>query len=133
VIEENIVNRKKTDSGDKVVWLKIKEMRFKREAPGLIEYKYTLNSLVSFDSVNLNKRLKGRPSDLGSLILTTLYPNGRKLSDERLKAVKSLLQFVPPIFHTFYTNLEANTNEDVTEQSDSDGDELGENNEDSGE
>jgi hypothetical protein len=38
---------------------------------------------------------------------------------------------VPPIFHTFYTNLEANTNEDVIEQSDSDADELGEHNEDS--
>jgi hypothetical protein len=75
VIEENMVNRKKTDSGDKVEWLKIKEMRFRREAPGLMKYKYTLNSLVSFDSVNLNKRLKGRPSNIGSLILTTLYPN----------------------------------------------------------
>jgi hypothetical protein len=116
VIEENMVNRKKTDSEDKVEWLKIKEMRFKMEAPGLMEYKYTHNSLVSFDSVNLNKRLKGRPSNLGSLILTTLYPNGRKLSDEKLKDVKSLLQFMPPMFHTFYTNLEANTNEDVIEQ-----------------
>jgi hypothetical protein len=76
VIEENMVNRKKTDSGDKVEWLKIKEMRFKMEAPGLMEYKYAHNSLVSFDSVNLNKRWKGRPSNLGSLILTTLYRNG---------------------------------------------------------
>jgi hypothetical protein len=61
-----------------------------------------------------------------------LYPNGRKLSDEKLKDVKSLLQFVLPIFHTFYTNLEANTNEDVIEQSDSDADEVGEKSEDSG-
>jgi hypothetical protein len=37
VIEENMVNRKKTDSGDKVEWLKIKEMRFKMEEPGLME------------------------------------------------------------------------------------------------
>jgi hypothetical protein len=37
---------------------------------------------------------------------------------------------MPPIFHTFYTNLEANTNEDVIEQSDSDGDEPGKHNED---
>jgi hypothetical protein len=44
-----MVNRKKKDSGDKVEWLKIKEMRFEREAPGLMEYKYTFNSSVSFD------------------------------------------------------------------------------------
>jgi hypothetical protein len=125
-----MVNRKKTDSGDKVEWLKIKEMRFKMETPSLMEYKYTHNS---FGSVNLNKRLKGRPSNLGSLILTTFYSNGRKLSNENLKDVKSLLQFVQPICHTFYTNLETNANEDVLEQSDADGDQLGEHNEDSGE
>jgi hypothetical protein len=71
------------------------------EAPGLMEYKYALNSLVSIDSINLNKRLRGRPSFLGSLILTTLYPNGRNLRDEKLKDVKNLLQFVPPIFIDF--------------------------------
>lgn len=61
---------------------------------------------VSFFSVNLNKELKRRPVNLGDLVLPTLYPNGRKLTQEKIKDITNLLQFVPPIFNCFYTNPE---------------------------
>ncbi|KAJ8889319.1 hypothetical protein PR048_008818, partial [Dryococelus australis] len=105
-IEVNMVNTKNTTTGDKVEWFNIKEMRFTKNKPGIMEYKFTHNSLIGFNSIYLNKRLTSSPANLGSLVLPILYPQGRELSEEKLKDVRSLLQFVPPVYHAFYNGLQ---------------------------
>lgn len=106
VIKQNLVNRKKDSNEQKVEWLKIKQMKFNQDYPGVMKFKYTHCKDVEFYSVNLNKRLKGRPVNLASLNLNTLYPEGRKLSEAKLTDIKSLLQFVPPCHHDFYNKLQ---------------------------
>lgn len=106
MLKQNLVNRKKDVNRQKIEWMKIKQMKFRKETPGVMEYKYTHNNDVQFSSVNMNKRLKGRPVNLGSLNLDILYPDGRKLTQAKLNDIKSLLQFVPPCHHQFYNQLQ---------------------------
>ena len=113
-LQNLLISRKKSETGDNVEWLKIKQMRFKRAAPGVMEYKYSHNPLVEFSSVNFNRRLKGRPAHLKNVELPVLYPRGRLLSEMKLKDLKSLLKYVPPIHHSFYNNLESTTEEQET-------------------
>ena len=98
-LQNLLISRKKSETGDNVEWLKIKQMRFKRAAPGVMEYKYSHNPLVEFSSVNFNRRLKGRPAHLKNVELPVLYPRGRLLSEMKLKDLKSLLKY--SMFHPF--------------------------------
>ncbi|XP_072384295.1 uncharacterized protein [Diabrotica undecimpunctata] len=127
-LKQNLVNRKKDSDEQKVEWLKIKQMKFTQDHPGVMEFKYTHNKEIQFYSVNLNKRLKGRPVNLASLNLSILYPEGRKLSQAKLNDIRSLLQFVPPCHHQFYNKLQQSEvlEDDIEEENDNNNEEENE-------
>ncbi|KAJ4430270.1 hypothetical protein ANN_22482 [Periplaneta americana] len=56
VLEEALVNRKKSLAGNQLQWLRIKEMRFLTEKPGIMEFKYTHNEIEEYSQVNFSKR-----------------------------------------------------------------------------
>lgn len=50
--------------------------------------------------------------------LPLLYPNGRKIDVKKLKDLKDLLPYIPPILHHFYSALEEGHDEDVRDEDD---------------
>lgn len=40
MLKQNLVNRKKDVNRQKIEWMKIKQMKFRKETPGVMEYKY---------------------------------------------------------------------------------------------
>ena len=101
-----IVNRKVNSSKEKVKWLKMHWIRVKKERPFEFRYRYTINPLEPWKIVNVKRRSKGRPTDLGRTPLPELYPGKRQISVKKLADLKELLQFIPPIHHEFYQSLE---------------------------
>lgn len=94
------VNNKVVKEKEKVEWLKMQWLQFKESEPLTMYYKYSNNVEVHFSKVNLKKR---KTSDVGPLDL--LYPRGRKIDEKKKQDLLSLLDYIPPIKHGFYTNI----------------------------
>lgn len=75
--------------------------------------------LGAVETVNIRPKRKGRPSDIGRANLPPLYTAPRPIKAAKLKDLKDLLCYVPPIHHAFY-NLAA------CDEAEEDGDEEAE-------
>ena len=115
-----IVNRKVNTKGDKVDWFSIHWIRVEKASPFSFKYRYTLNTLEQWKTVNIRPKRKGRPSDIGRANLPPLYTAPRPIKAAKLKDLKDLLCYVPPIHHAFYNNLAA------CDEAEEDGDEEAE-------
>ena len=78
-----------------------------KASPFSFKYHYTLNTLEEWKTVNIRPKRKGRPSDIGRANLPPLYTAPRPIKAAKLKDLKELLCYVPPIHHAFYNNLAA--------------------------
>ena len=103
-LKKAIVNRKVSTNGGKVEWLKIQWVSMSKDKPLQFQYRYSHNTLEVWKTVNLKRKTKGRPQTLVDLYChhCTQFPGqiNKKLD------LLELLQFVPPIYHSFYTNLD---------------------------
>lgn len=99
-LEDNITNRKVNSDKSKVEWLKIQWIYFTSEKPYCMHYKYSNNDTFEFFEVDLKKRVTKEHQELD-----VLFPNGRTIDYAKLKDLKSLLPYIPPIHHEFYNNL----------------------------
>lgn len=104
-LETNIVNRKVSNDTTPVQWLKIQWLRFVQSDPFTIRYKYSNNPDVHFSKVNLQKR-----TSVITPILNLLYPNGRSITKQKKQDLLHLLDYVPPLYHNFFKNLQVNNN-----------------------
>ena len=104
--------RKTSADGHKVEWLKIQWIQIRKAEPLKMFYKYSVQVDVPFSCVNFAK--KGRSDPLNRSSLKVLYSQPRCLSAEKVKDMKKLLKYIPPVHHDFYTRLEAHTVEGVT-------------------
>ena len=113
----NAVNRKKTSDGQKVEWLQIQSLRFEKERPLVMKFKYSLGD-VEWSEVDFGRKAgKGRPSTVKEPEL--LFPVGRSVAGPKMADLKKLLKYVPPVYHSFYASLQTNdavTVSDVDEQ-----------------
>lgn len=82
----------------------IQWLRFKKECPYTVFYKKTLNEEMEFESVDLKKPKKGRPTSTIQLG-TPLYESTPGIATTKYRDLQQLLQFLPPIHHPFYVNL----------------------------
>jgi hypothetical protein len=99
--------RKKSQTGEKVEWLKIQWIQVRKSEPLKMYYKYSVQDDVDFSCVNFAK--KGRTDKLGCS-LGQLHPQQpRALSSDKVKDIRKLLKYVPPIYHDFYTRFESST------------------------
>ena len=78
-----------------------------KEKPLQFAYKYSHNTLECWKSVDLRRKTKGRPVDMGLARLPPLYSGPRQISSAKLADLRELLCFVPPVYHGFYTVLTA--------------------------
>lgn len=97
-LEKNITNRKLSVSSSKVEWLKFQWIKFHKTHPFSIYYKYSNNEMVLFNEVNVMKRTSTIITHLDTLEKPTI-------SEKKKKDLLELLQFIPPVHHSFYLNL----------------------------
>jgi len=107
VLAKRLVNRKMNTLGEKVEWLKIRWMRFRKDSPYKMLYKYTVDDADElFKEVNFEKQRKGRQQQMPILQLPMLYPSGRLISQAKYKDIQDLMKYVPPIHHDFYNSIQ---------------------------
>ena len=74
VIKKAIVNRKNNTARQPVEWLKMRWIRVTKDKPLQFSYRYSHNTLEVWKVVDLKRRSKGRPVDIGLIPLPPLYP-----------------------------------------------------------
>ena len=113
-----IVYRKTNTQKQKVEWLNIRWLQISADHPFQVRYRYSLNSLEAWKTLDLRKRRVGRPADVGRVVLEPLYSGPRPLSEKKLADLRVLTEFIPPIHHAYYRSLEA-TNDPIGSSSES--------------
>ena len=122
-VKAQIVNRKTNIHKQKVSWLNIRWIQVSKEKPYQLRYRYSLNALEAWKTLDIQRKRPGRPVDIGRIELQPLYAGPRPLDTRKLEDLKALIQFIPPVYHAFYTTLESNTTVGAsgeTDESDSD-------------
>ena len=115
-IKKTIVNRKVTTHGQKVEWLNMRWIQVNQDEPYQFRFHYSHNSLEAWKTVDLKRKEKGRPPVISCIPLPVLHSDGRGISRKKLDDLMSLLQFVPPVYHDFYKNLQATDVESEAEE-----------------
>lgn len=104
-----IVYRKVNKYKEKVNWLGIHWLRFSKDHPLEIQYRYSHNSLEVRKTLDVHPRRPGLPADVGRATLVPLYTRPRPLQENKLQDLKVLMQFIPPVHYPFYNALEQAT------------------------
>ena len=112
-----IVNRIVNIHGAKVEWLKIHWIAVSKEQPLQFCYRYSNNTLERWKTVDLKPKSKGRPTDMGKIVLPALYTRPRIVNAKKVSDLMELLNYVPPIFHEFYEQLQRGNSSDSEEES----------------
>ncbi|XP_046684566.1 uncharacterized protein LOC124370321 [Homalodisca vitripennis] len=105
-LERSITRRKTNVDKHKVSWFSIQWLRYVRDQPFKIFYKETLNDDIPFDCLDITPAKKGRQMvSLASITTEALYSSPRPVTAAKKKDMMDLLAFIPPIHHSFYTDL----------------------------
>lgn len=99
---QKLVKRTNDKDGNKIQWLNIKWMRHEKDF-GVIKFKYTLEDNEPFKTMDLRRRVKGRPSLPEVLPLS--YHASLPVNPLKKKDLLSLLPLIHRDFHEFYQNL----------------------------
>ena len=119
LVSKAFVNRKINTAKRSVQWLQIKWIRVQKDKPLQFQYRYSLNDLEAWKTVDLKRRTKDRPPDLGRIQLPRMYTTARPIKPAKKTDLLSLFQYIPPLHHPFYNNLLATDgNNEGSEQSD---------------
>ena len=103
-LTSDIVNRETDIHGNKVQWLKIRWIRFKKNRSMQMLYKLTMDEDEEFKIVNLNKSKRGYQQKL-TTTLHILYPSGRPISSSNLNVQHYILLNSPVTFMLTTENL----------------------------
>ncbi|CAG9773480.1 unnamed protein product [Ceutorhynchus assimilis] len=105
VLENSITNRKVSENGSKVEWMKMQWLRYTSENKHRFQFKYSNSEDVLFNSVNVSKRKAGNQVNAVQL----LFPNGRPIEKKKKQDLMDLLPYIPPIYHPFYEGLKTSS------------------------
>lgn len=121
-LKPHIVNRKVNTQKQAVNWMEMRWIRVTKDKPFQFSYKYSHNALEAWKVVDLARKTKGRRPDMGRVSLSRLYDGPRQIDDKKLADLRSLLDFILPVYHSFYQELSGCAGDDSgleTDQSDS--------------
>lgn len=113
-----IVNRKVNTVGGKVERLKIHWISVSKDKPLQFRYRYSINDLECWKTVNLQRKTKGRPPDMGRVVLPHLYDGPRAINSKKVADLLELLHYIPPVYHGFYRQLDGTTSTNSDSESD---------------
>ena len=102
-LEKLITNRKIDANNDKVQWLHIKEIQYRRTHPKTLFVRYTHDHEEAQKKVDLSKR--GKSTTLNEVPLVPLYTEQRAINPLKKKDLLSMLDLTSPVYHSFYKNL----------------------------
>ena len=94
--------------------MKIRWICVSSDKPLEFSYHYTHNALEEWKVVDVKRKTKGRPPDLSRAKLPQLYTHPRSISEKKRADLLELLNYIPPIHHAFYQQL----NGDLTDTDD---------------
>lgn len=100
-LEALITNRKVDVNKEKVSWLDTHEILIEKNQPGILKMRKDFSS--PFQTVNIKKNK--RELDVKDTVLGALWPNGRPISQEKLKDLKDMIELVPQEHRHFYERL----------------------------
>ena len=100
-----IMNRKTNTVGDSVKWLNIHWIRVEKDCSLSFKYIYTLNDLELWKEVDMHLKRASRPLDMETVEMSPLYCRPRKISANKLKDLKQILCYIPPVHQDFYNAL----------------------------
>ena len=83
-LKATIVNRKKNTVHGKVEWLKMHWISVSKDKPLQFRHKYSINTQECWKTVNLQCKTKGRPPDMGRIVLCHLYDGPRPIKKEKV-------------------------------------------------
>ena len=75
-----------------------------KDKPLQFRYRYSHNTLEEWKVVDLKRKTKGRPPDMGRILPTELHSHPRPIRAAK-NDLMDLLEFVPPVHHAFYQDL----------------------------
>lgn len=111
-LEKVITKRKKDEENKDVNWLSIQWLRYEKNKPYKILYKYTLNTDIEFSCLNLKPTKPGRQFDFKNIHLQQLYNSSRVISNLKIRDMLYLLKYIPPVHHSFFAELKGDCQED---------------------
>ena len=86
----------------------------------MFKYRYSLNEMEPWKSVNLKPKRKGRPSDIGNAKLEPVWSVKHSIKKAKLDVLVSLLPYIPPVNHGFYLDLCGTTVQSDSEEESND-------------
>lgn len=104
-LQRNITNRTIDKDKKKVSWLKTRIIKLEKKKLFSIFFKEEFDEDTSYSEVFINKSLRGRTPYNFTSDLTLLWPNGKEISNMKLKDIKDLLPYIPKDAHVFYKGL----------------------------
>ena len=100
--------RKTAEDGSKVEWMKIQWINIRKCEPLKMFFKYAVQDDIPFTCVSFKKKAREQTQFNGPLKqLHEQQP--RRLSQEKVRDVNKLLKYLPLVYHSWYSKLEANT------------------------
>lgn len=107
--KKTIVNRTRNSLGETIRWLKIKQLRFEKAKPDLIQYKYDLSD--DFKELIVRPARRGRKS-VDNLELKPVYDARLPISSAKKKDLLKLIKdrVIPPEYEEWYNNLPVSEN-----------------------
>lgn len=116
-LEKNIKKTNKLDDKQLLQFSKVICFKFDKEYETKMFVKHSIDG--NFKSTELSKRGHNNCSLSIDSLLTIRYENDLELNKEKLKNLKSLMDYVPPIHQHFYNNLinfsDVERNDTITE------------------
>ena len=92
---------------NKVEWLKMQFIQIRKRDPKKLHVKYTVDEgLMYITTVDLTKLRRGRRTNGFKHDFSPLYPTGRKITKEKKSDLMDPCNYIPPVFHDFYINLD---------------------------
>lgn len=118
LISQKYVHRKENINKEKVSWLRIKWLQFRKENPDKVFYKYSFDENEEFKIIDFSRK-KGRRSNV-NLPLTPLYSRQLALPANKLADLQSLLPYIHESSHHYYQTLTGNDTHDPISDSNED-------------
>jgi len=110
---KQLVNRKKAVDGSAVKWLNIQAIRFTKEDPQRMKFKYVCEDEMDWSELDLRPgRQRSRHTNVTHLVAAQHQHRIKKNKYDDLQCLKV---YIPPVYHTFYDSLlvDDNNDEDV--------------------
>jgi len=113
ILMQRIVQRTVTASGMKVDFRNVTHVMVNNDQSMMLHFKHSHDTDEVWQTVSLAKR--GRQSTVVDVTLPQKYDRPKPLPKNKVADVKALLEYIPPIYHSFYNSIVVDNKRNVGE------------------